>query len=254
MRVALVNMPFAALDRPALGLSLLEGALRAAGHECDVLYRNLSFATVIGRETYERLAIAEPEMVMAGDAVFRRALRGDADDDGLERMLAVDWGMRAHNIEAVVLAAPRGARLHPPLSRRRGLVALRARRLHLDLRAEHGGARLGTPDQDRYPGVLTVFGGPNWDGDMGRALFARYGFVDAVCLGEADRSFPELVECVARGDAARIAVIKGVLFRAGGRVSDTGSPEPILDLDTLPVPDHGDYFASLEAAGPDRLP
>ena len=44
-----------------------------------------------------------------------------------------------------------------------------------------------------HPSVLIVFGGANWEGEMGVALHRRFGFVDVVVSGEADLSFPALV-------------------------------------------------------------
>ena len=51
----------------------------------------------------------------------------------------------------------------------------------------------------RHPHLRIVFGGANWEADMGAALFETFPFVDHVCQGEADESFPALVRALGRG-------------------------------------------------------
>ena len=51
-KVALVNMPFASAGYPAIGISLLQAALRRREIDCDLHYLNLNFASLIGLERY----------------------------------------------------------------------------------------------------------------------------------------------------------------------------------------------------------
>ena len=54
-----------------------------------------------------------------------------------------------------------------------------------------------------YPHIAIVFGGANWEEEMGLELHHQFPFVDYVCSGEAERSFPTLVEQVlAQGPGA----------------------------------------------------
>ncbi|MGH2826451.1 MAG: RiPP maturation radical SAM C-methyltransferase, partial [Actinomycetota bacterium] len=77
------------------------------------------------------------------------------------------------------------------------------------------------------------------------ALHERFSFVDIVCSGEADRSFPAIVQRVA--ERRRIDEVPGVVFRSEGRSITTGHAPMIGDLDSLPSPSYDDYFASKEA-------
>lgn len=47
-----------------------------------------------------------------------------------------------------------------------------------------------------------VFGGGNWEDEMGLELHRWFPFVDNVCPGEADESFPALVRLVLGGKAS----------------------------------------------------
>jgi hypothetical protein len=56
-----------ALGRPALGLSLLQAELTAAGVACDVRYLTFPFAELIGLEAYDWLSYEVPYTAFAGD-------------------------------------------------------------------------------------------------------------------------------------------------------------------------------------------
>src|SRR5688572_31226799 len=51
-QVMFVNMPFAYLDGPALGISILKSILERSGYKVDIAYLNILFAEIVGRETY----------------------------------------------------------------------------------------------------------------------------------------------------------------------------------------------------------
>lgn len=250
LRVALVNMPFATVERPALGLSLLKAGVRQAGHECDVLYPNLDFAVAVGRDVYDRLALALPEWIMGGDLVFRHALAGrDLSDNDLRRVLAVEWGLRTPDVEDVLHAARQASGFIGRCLEAVDWPAYNVVGFTSFCSQNVAALAMARALKTRHPALLVVFGGPNWDGDMGRALFSRYEFVDVVCLGEADRSFPCLLTCLDPGDPERMSDVGGILFRSGSERVDTGPPDLVDDLDLLPLPDHSDYFSGLEACG-----
>ena len=46
---------------------------------------------------------------------------------------------------------------------------------------------------------LVVFGGANCEGEMGVQMLASFEWIDAVCCGEADHSFPAAARRPARG-------------------------------------------------------
>src|SRR4029453_235175 len=96
-RVLLVVPPFHFLDRPALGVSLLQAALARDGIACDVLYLNLRFADFAGEELYN--AITESRyQAMVGEWVFAGDVFGDRSPDPqryIEEILVGRHGDRA---------------------------------------------------------------------------------------------------------------------------------------------------------------
>ncbi|MFI5350568.1 MAG: B12-binding domain-containing radical SAM protein [Elusimicrobiota bacterium] len=89
------------------------------------------------------------------------------------------------------------------------------------------------------PKTAVVFGGAQCVRETKAFDFIRDPFVDAVCLGEGDRSFPEFVSAFEPGGA--IPPVAGFLTKDGARVVDGGDPSEIEDLDALPFMDFSDF-------------
>ena len=57
---------------------------------------------------------------------------------------------------------------------------------------------------------------------------------DYAFIGEADVSWVQFLRCISKGES--VESIKGILYRKDGKVISTGPPDPITDLDSLPIP------------------
>ncbi|RPI30298.1 MAG: hypothetical protein EHM52_03520, partial [Actinomycetota bacterium] len=101
MRVLLVNAPFAAVERPALGLSLLKARLAECGVQCDVAYANLAFARTLGLETYQTVATGSPRRSLAGEWVFADVLFGASSQRDELYLRRVMGGMREEYLSAL---------------------------------------------------------------------------------------------------------------------------------------------------------
>jgi ribosomal peptide maturation radical SAM protein 1 len=101
--------------------------------------------------------------------------------------------------------------------------------------------------KQRHPEIAIVFGGANWEGEMGLALHRCFPFVDYVCSGEADESFAALVERLLRRRSPRRGdVPPGVVYRRDGHSLMRPAAPPLRALDELPIPEFAAYFADLE--------
>jgi ribosomal peptide maturation radical SAM protein 1 len=254
-RVLLVSMPYAALDRPSLGLGLLQAELRAAGIACETRYLAFPFADLIGLEDYLWVSRELPYVAFAGDWLFTASLYGprpEADARYVQRVLREEWRLTepeiarllrlraycephlAHCLDAVPWGDHDVVGFTSTFEQNIASLAL-ARRL-----------------KARHPRLLIAFGGANWEGEMGRELHRRFRFVDLVCSGEADHSFPAALAELARpdGDLGRV---RGLVYRDGGESRATGPAPLVRDLDALPVPDF-EPFARDHAASPSAAP
>ena len=100
----------------------------------------------------------------------------------------------------------------------------------------HLAALVAAAVKDLRPDVITVVGGPHATALPARTL-AEYPSFDVVARGEAERSFPLLLDALAAGDRAAARALPGFAWREpSGEVHDTGLPPPIEDLDALPSP------------------
>ena len=101
--------------------------------------------------------------------------------------------------------------------------------------------------KELHPNIFTVFGGANFDGDMGPEFVRAFDFIDAAIIGEADEAFPRLLSALAAGTDLR--AVPGIALRVDGALSVTPPLPPIRDLDDLPAPDYEDYFTLAETLG-----
>ncbi len=251
-KVLLVSMPLGALDRPSLGLSLLKARLTEAGYECDVRYLGFTFAEFIGHDDYQWLCYQVPYTAFAGDWSFTQALYGErpeTDHDYVQEILRGFWHLSEEDIARIL-----NIRSLVPHFVNYCLAAVSWDDyliVGFTSTFEQNMASLALAKQlkEIYPGISLVFGGANWEGDMGLELHRQFPFVDYVCSGEAEESFPALVGHLLSGESGnvKLAAIPGIVYRdRKGKSISTGPSDMIREMDSLPVPDFSDYFQDLQ--------
>ena len=97
------------------------------------------------------------------------------------------------------------------------------------------------------PGIVTVFGGAHFDGEMGQELVRAVDRIDFAVIGEGDETFPRLLGALAAG--ADLAAVPDLARRVDGQVTVTPHRSAAVRLDDLPVPDYAEYFQRAEALG-----
>src|SRR6266545_7281074 len=240
--VVLVSMPFMQIDRPSIQLGLLKAIGEAHGFPVRTLHANLDFAARIGVDYYRSLAEHIGRQV--GDWLFSLEAFGDTAPDRDGRLLeefgdefgqlagssgtARDRLLRTRDhevpafLDAIVAEFPwhevRVAAFSSTFLQNTASFAL-ARRL-----------------KSRFPDIVTVFGGANFDGEMGRELVRSVDCVDFAVIGEGDTAFPGLLAALAAGTDP--TAVPGVATRT---VATPPAPPPDR-LDDLPVPDYGEFF------------
>ena len=245
-------MPYGALERPTLGLSLLKARLTQAGTACDVRYLTFPFAELIGTELYQWMTYELPYTAFAGDWSFTECLYGarpDADQRYVDEVLCRSWQLdpqtvqRVLHIRSLVPAFLDHCKAAVPWGRYDAVGFTSTFEQNIASLA------LASRLKAAYPDLAILFGGANWEGEMGLELHRRFPFVDYVCSGEADETLPALLEHVLAGEPTNqfADAIPGIVYRAsGGRSVYTGPAQVINDLDRLPVPDFSDYFEALD--------
>ncbi|GAB6165810.1 RiPP maturation radical SAM C-methyltransferase [Thermostilla marina] len=259
-QVLLVNMPFANLRWPNLGISLLAAATKERGISCEVAYWCFDFAERIGLPTYHWVA-DHFAFVLGGERLFAKhyfAGRLPDDDAYFREVLAPADPELTRDEFAEFLSLER----YVP-----GFVEWCVDQVPAECRVVGFAATfqqtlpslcVARELKRRRPEIVIAFGGAACEEEMGVELFRRFPEIDLLFLGEADDTFPETVEALLQGEP--VTGGPGVLSRAteGYSVEDcrervSAATLPMVaenvcrrlavdQLDRLPYPDFDDYF------------
>ena len=244
--VVLVSMPFMDIDWPSIQLGLLGAILRGHGFPVRTLHANLDFAARIGAGYYRQLGFRKARLV--AEWLFSVEAFGSEAPDRDDRLLddfAAELGDLGEGGE--------GWRERLLRARYEDVPA------YLDELAADpmwDGVRVvgftstfqqNTPSfalarrlKERDPGLVTVFGGANFDGEMGPEWVRALSSVDFAVVGEADTALPRLLDRLVAG--APPGDEPGVACRVDGELVVTPPSPPLRQLDDLPVPDYAEYF------------
>ncbi|MFJ8113603.1 RiPP maturation radical SAM C-methyltransferase [Streptomyces sp. NPDC096132] len=257
LRVALVNMPWARIHAPSIQCGLLQSITRRAGHECDSHYLNIEFASFFGSKAYDGIAnIASERLHLMGEWLFSYAAFGEVtpDDDYFAAYPEVKsiWDeLTGKGLEDLVelrrerlpdWIAECAAR---PVWGEYDVIGFTSTFLQ-----NTASLALGRKIKEFHPGVTLVYGGANFDGEMGAEYARKLPWLDYVVAGEGDLVFPALLKNVADGTDTPIP---GVLRHAATDVPPTADAQRPQVLDDLPTPDYRDYFAWVERFDRARL-
>jgi len=102
--------------------------------------------------------------------------------------------------------------------------------------------------KEYFPNKIIVFGGANCEGIMGLTMHRCFPFIDYICLGKADETFPELVKRLSYGEP--LEDLSGIVYRDKGESVYTGDAPIIHDLDSLPFLDYDEYYQCLQNSSP----
>ncbi len=261
MSVLLVNMPFAHLRWPNIGLSLLKSSLTERGIDCQLQNLCFSFAERVGYELYDWVA-DHFAFVLGGEQLFAKEYFGDRlpsteefwndvmlwTEPKLDEQDKADFLTVAEAVEKFLEACMESI----DFSRYR-LVGFTT-----SYQQTLPSLCLAKRIKARYPEVLIALGGAACEGEMGTEILRRFPEVDFVFLGEADLTFPYVVEKILDGTLDDSPLPDGVIIRARSVSEGVCSPPSLTlralkdsesltvsNLDDLPYPNFDDYFTDL---------
>jgi magnesium-protoporphyrin IX monomethyl ester (oxidative) cyclase len=269
-------MPFSELSQPSLALGLLTACCADEGLEARVLPANIWFSEEFGVSLHN-LIFEAYSTTLLGEWVFSHALFPDfaPDDDAYLRR-----SIRLLKLDGTVY----WQRLKQAFPYVDHVLLLRTLREEVPRFVEsvakkvlaHNPKVVGCTSMFQQqcsslallkaikaldPSVVTMLGGANCDGAMGRKSFELYPFVDYLVSGEADGFFGPLCrQAIDGSDHSLFDFPEGVYgpwdreeegrFLPLALVPPPGEDlAPIARLeqmDTSPVPNYDDYFAALK--------
>ena len=249
-RVALANMPFSYSKYPSIQLGTLSALLKSKGIAVDCHHLNVRFAHKIGVPLYEMIC---EKRALFGEWLFSYLLFRDNPKRAeysrvfkpVFEQLAQQCGQPIGYFEEL------STRIAPQFL----MWALTAfdwgqyKLVGFTSTFDQNVASLTMAKliKDLYPDVKIVFGGANYDGEMGMEYFRAFPFIDHVVVGEGEESFPALVRTIV--DGRDEAFPDGVVYRQGEKICLTPNRSLFSDFTRTGPPDYDDYYHLLAELG-----
>jgi ribosomal peptide maturation radical SAM protein 1 len=249
-QVALVNMPFSYSKFPSIQLGTLSALLKSQHIPVDCHHLNVRFAHKIGVPLYESIC---EKRALFGEWIFSYLLFRDNPKRAEYPCLFKPV------FEQVTKESGYPASFFEDMASRTAPQFLTSALTAIDWGQYEIVGFTSTFDQnvasltmaklikDLYPNVAIVFGGANYDGEMGLEYFRAFSFIDHVVVGEGEEVFPELVHYVLAGKSGNIP--NGVTYREGTAISFTPNHSLFSGFAKTGPPDYDDYYHLLAELG-----
>jgi ribosomal peptide maturation radical SAM protein 1 len=247
MRIALVNMPFAAADRPSLAIGLLQAMLRRNGFDCTSKHYNILLSRLLGEDDYHQLSDRSSSAVLAGEWVFSQVYHRQSFStwrDYQRRILSHPvWGIPADEhdvVQRALKAAPQFLRLafESCVWAEFDVVGFTS-----TFEQTMASMCLARMIKAAAPKVTIVVGGANFEAGMGAPYLDLFPMIDYVCVGEGEAALVELCQGLVEESNETPA---GMISR---RRTDVPLPAVQVDLDDLPYPDFDDFVEASRHSG-----
>ena len=248
--VALVNMPFSYSKYPSIQLGTLSALLKSKGIPVDCHHLNVRFAHKIGVPLYEMIC---EKRALFGEWIFSYLLfRDNPKRAEYPRLFKPVF-------EQVARASGQSVSFFEDMATRTAPQFLTGSLTCIDWGQYKIVGFTSTFDQnvasltmaklikDLYPEVMIVFGGANYDGEMGLEYFRAFPFIDYVVVGEGEEVFPELVRYLLGGTSGTVP--SGVAYREGAVPAFTPNHALFSDFAKTGPPDYDDYYHLLAELG-----
>ena len=249
-KVALVNMPFSYSKYPSIQLGTLSALLKSKGTPVDCHHLNVRFAFKIGVPLYEIIC---EKRALFGEWIFSYLLfRENPKRTEYPRLFKPVF-------EQVAKESGHPVSFFEDMATRVAPQFLTWAQTTIDWGQYKIVGFTSTFDQnvasltmaklikDLYPDVTIVFGGANYDGEMGLEYFRAFPFIDHVVIGEAEDTFPTLVRTILEGKGEQVP--DGVTYRNGDRIQFTPNAALFMDFTNTGPPDYDDYYHLLAELG-----
>lgn len=241
-KIALVNMPFGFHIYPSIQLGTLSTLLKTHGWDVKCHYLNLQFAHQVGLPVYNQLC---EKRFLVGEWLFSHILFGHTPENksylddfhshivdasqsiDYKLLLDIKTGMAPAFLHWAVDAFDWG---------KYNVVGFSS-----TFNQNVASVTLAKLIKEKYPSVKILFGGSNFESEMGFEYFRAFPWIDYAVTGEAEPVLPALMNTIDHGGP----VPKGVLHRVDGKIIYEENKQMFVDFDQYPPPDYDDYFEQL---------
>lgn len=243
LSIVLVAMPFGSTRLPSIQLGLLKSMAKNCGYRVEVKYFNIEFAKLLGWEKYEQ--ICSQDCRLLGDWLFSESAFKESSPN---------YNKFLDNQELDVFIKKSGMSINELIDLRENVV-----REFIDCKVrevdwnrfgvvgfssvfEQNCATLAMARaiKEHHPNIITLFGGANFDGDMGQEMITRFSWIDYIISGESEESFPAFLNKI--NDGENPTTIKGVKGQGSSLLKDSVRSDIIRDMDLVPTPDYEEFY------------
>jgi len=256
--ICLINMPFASMIHPNLALCQFKAQLTEAGLDCRLLNLNYDFACQIGMKSYEAFARRRGVDTQIGEWFFARFAWDDEVNLSPEEFIGLcgvnpsylknrqeplNWLKQVRDEVVPEYIDSCVAKIFsngPP-----EVVAFSC-----TFYQTISSLVLAKKIKEHDPSVRIVFGGACFHSIMGKELFEKIEWIDAVSTGEADDIIIDLFQALL--DKREPAGLHGILYRLPDGTTASGPPHrPVSSatLESVPDPDFDDFMKDLTETG-----
>ena len=236
-------MPFGGIERPSLGISILKESLIQSGIECKCLYDNFLFCEKVGIEEYFSIANSKSELNL-GEWIFKSSAHLDAGVDDTEYLNNLQiLGINVDKLREIRIKAEEfiEEEVERILSYKPKIVACSSVFIQ-----NNPSLAILRKIKELAPEVVTLMGGPNCEGTMGRVLYENCPYLDFVLVGEGEETLPYVCRNIL--NSGEFEPMEGVI---GPRSSDIDyeialKSARLMNLDKSPIPNFDEYFEAVE--------
>ena len=250
-KVALVNMPFSSAKYPSIQLGTLSALLKSHGIGVKSYHVSLLFAHTIGLGLYEILC---EKRGLFGEWLFSSILFRENPKHGqyphLFKPVFEDTARQANCSVSSLIEI--GETIAPQFLTRMlttidwGQYAVVGFTSTFDQNV--ASLTMAKLIKELYPDVRIVFGGANFDGEMGLEYFRAFPWIDYVVVGEGEVPFPDFVKGILTGREGHVP--PGVAYRKDGRIHLEPNTRLFEEFHRMGPPDYDDYFEQLHEIDP----
>ena len=249
-QIALVNMPFSYAKYPSIQLGTLSALLKSNGIPVDCHHLNVRFAHLIGVELHESIC---EKRALFGEWLFSSLLfRDNQKRAEYPRTFKPVFEQLSHECGKPIGYFEEMATRIAPQFLTWALTSINWGQYKLvgftsTFDQNVASLTMAKLIKDLYPDVTIVFGGANFDGEMGLEHFRAFPFINHVVVGEGEESFLPLVRQVLDGKKGDYP--NGVTSRQGDKIVLTPNESLFSDFAKTGPPDYDDYYALLAELG-----
>ena len=249
-QVALVNMPFSYAKYPSIQLGTLSALLKSNGIPVDCHHLNVRFAHLIGAELHESIC---EKRALFGEWLFSSLLfKENSKRAEYPKIFKPVFEQASQESgKPIGYFEEMATRIAPQFLTwaLRSIDWGRYKLVGFTSTFDQNVASLTMAKliKDLYPEIAIVFGGANFDGEMGLEHLRAFPFIDYVVIGEGEQTFLPFVREILDGHMDHIP--DGVAYRQGGQIRFTPNPTLFSDFTKTGPPDYDDYYHLLAELG-----